>query len=82
MLKYRHPLLGRSQRLIFQKGSSVGGLLVSELELDSLTRYLNEAKTESQKRILAILQMMLELIEAELIEAKPTTFSDSTDEGR
>lgn len=66
MLKYRHPTLGRFERLTFQKGSSLGGVHVPEKVLAGLAGYLTEAKTPSQKRILGILEDMLMLGKIEL----------------
>ncbi len=62
MLKYRHPQLGRFERLTSARGSgSDGGVFVSEMELRALTRYLNDAKTPEQKRIVSILEQMQHL---------------------
>jgi hypothetical protein len=61
MLKYSHPTLGRFKRFSYARGSGIGGVYVSELELEGLLGYLNEATTPDQKRILGILQQMQEL---------------------
>jgi hypothetical protein len=71
MLKYRHPILGRFEKLKLPKGP-LGAVLVSESELSELLRYLNEAKTPAQKRILSILEQMLALAKIE-----PPIFSEN-----
>lgn len=75
MLKrYRHPDLGHFHRLDLRK-SSVGTALVPDAALAGLVRYLNEAEREREgKRIIQILQEMLEL---ENIE--PPVWSESID---
>jgi|SRR5579871_2445095 len=66
MLKYRHPQLGRFQRLKIGRGTGLGTVAVSEMELRALTRYLNNAQTPEQKRVLWLLEEMQKLDEMEV----------------
>src|SRR6185369_11583514 len=56
---------GRLEHLKFTKGSVSTGVIVSEMELKNLLQYLNEAEKSEQKKVLAILQQMLDLANIE-----------------
>lgn len=62
MLKYRHPTLGRFERLDLRKsGATVS--MVAEVTLGDLVCYLNEARAPGHKKIVNILEEMLLLEE-------------------
>jgi hypothetical protein len=70
MLKYRHPDLGRFEKLDIRKGG-IATILVSEKELGELTTYMNGSGMPGRNRILDILHDMQRL---ESIE--PAVFSE------
>jgi len=70
MLRYKHPKLGRPQRLDIRKGG-VGSVLVWEEELRELVGYLNSSASPGVKRVLNILTLMHEVESVE-----PPVFSE------
>src|SRR5438309_1319952 len=70
MFKYKHPELGRGQKLDVRKGA-VGTVVVWEAQLNELTGYLNRGGNPGSKRVLEIINLMQEL---ESIE--PPVFSE------
>ncbi len=69
MLKYRDPKLGRVERLDVRRGN-VTTVLVPEITLNALAHYLTEAKTPKQKRVVDIVEEMLELERAQPVFTK------------
>ncbi len=63
--RYRHPTLGEFHRVDLSKGS-IGTTMVSDAALAGLVRYLNEGEAQGKsKRIIRILEEMLELEKVE-----------------
>lgn len=60
MLKYKHPALGRSEKLDVSRGG-IATVLVSEKQLGELTAYLNGSGVPGRNRILDILNDMQRL---------------------
>ena len=60
MFKYKHPELGRGQKLDVRKGG-VGTVVVWESQLNELAGYLNRAGSPGSKRVLEVIHLMQEL---------------------